>query len=95
MIRGQQGVGSLPLPGVSRLWHRAPHPLVGGEMFSFVSSRQMNEGGDRRLGVGMSVVKVRFLSIVGCAQMETYPACMKVLVFVFLSTGRDVGVCIP
>lgn len=95
MIRGQQGVGSLPLPGVLRLWHRAPHPLVGGEMFSFVPSQQMNEGGDSRLGVGMNVIKVRFLSIVVCAQMETYPACTKGLVLVFVSTGRDVSVCIP
>lgn len=55
----------------------------------------MNEGGDSRPGVGMNVIKVRFLSIVGCEQMETYPACTKGLVLVFVSTGRDVSVCIP
>lgn len=43
---------------VSKFWHMAPRPMVGGEMLSLMKCPlwQMNEGGDRRFGVGIEVI---------------------------------------
>ena len=67
---------------VSKLWHRASCPLVGGELLCClvmkcpVMADEWGRGEDQT-----------FESING--RTERYPACMKVLVFVHM------GVCIP
>lgn len=76
---------------VSKLWHRAARPLVGGELLCCLVMKcpvMADEWGarDKRLGVG---------SVNGCTQIERYPTCTKVLVLVFVCTDKHMGVCIP
>lgn len=90
-------MGSLPVP--VRCQTLVQDSTSSGRWRDSVSSgdevprhtRRMREGPKNLWAWMLSEVR---LNCNGCTQIERYPMCMKVLVVVFVCTGKHMGVCV-